>query len=129
MGGSFGGIETMLAVEKADGIRAAVNFAGGAQTWRNSPDLRERLLAAARNARVPVFFSEAENDSTSRQAVHLGAEMARVGKPHRVMIYPPWGSTARDGHVSGARGSTVWEGDVVGFLNEHLTRSLRRSPQ
>lgn len=62
-GFSFGGIQTMLAVERADaGYKAAVNCAGAAQTWNNSPELRARLIQAARNAVMPVFFIQAQND-------------------------------------------------------------------
>ncbi len=122
MGGSFGGIQTMLAAEKARGIRAAVNFAGGAQSWADAPDLRERMLVAARNATVPVFLIQAENDYDIAPSRALAAEMERLKKPHRVKIYPPWGRTTRDGHVFGVRGSSVWERDVFAFLDEHLTR-------
>ena len=33
MGFSFGGIQTMLAVEQGPGYRVAVNCSGAAQTW------------------------------------------------------------------------------------------------
>jgi carboxymethylenebutenolidase len=62
MGASFGGIQTMLAVERGSGYRVAVNCSGAAQTWRGSPDLRARLTAAASKATIPVFFLQAEND-------------------------------------------------------------------
>src|ERR1700739_3646402 len=45
MGASFGGIQTMLAVERTSGYRVAVDCSGAAQTWRGSPDLRARLMA------------------------------------------------------------------------------------
>ena len=45
MGASFGGIQTMLAVERRYGYRVAVDCSGAAQTWRESPDLRARLTA------------------------------------------------------------------------------------
>ena len=48
MGASFGGIQTMLAVERRSGYRVAIDCSGAAQTWRGSPDLRARLMAAAR---------------------------------------------------------------------------------
>jgi dienelactone hydrolase len=47
MGFSFGGIQTMLAVERETGYRVAVNCSGAAETWRGSSDLRSRLTAAA----------------------------------------------------------------------------------
>ena len=44
------------------GYRVAVDCSGAAQTWRESPDLRTRLTAAASKATIPVFFLQAEND-------------------------------------------------------------------
>jgi hypothetical protein len=68
MGASFGGIQTMLAVERGSGYRVAVNCSGAAQTWRGSPDLRARLTAAAskhrRGPRVaPIFFVKRANET------------------------------------------------------------------
>src|SRR5258708_636629 len=56
MGASFGGIQTLLAVERGPGYRVAVDCSGGAESWDGSPDLRTRLTAAARNAPIPAFF-------------------------------------------------------------------------
>jgi carboxymethylenebutenolidase len=53
MGYSFGGIQTMLAIERGSGYRVAVNCSGAAQTWGSSPDLQGRLIRAARNAVMP----------------------------------------------------------------------------
>jgi carboxymethylenebutenolidase len=52
MGASFGGIQTMLAVERRSGYRVAVDCSGAAQTWRGSPDLRARLMAIASRATI-----------------------------------------------------------------------------
>ena len=57
MGASFGGIQTMLAVERRSGYRVAVDCSGAAQTWRGSPDLRARLTAAASKATSTSFLS------------------------------------------------------------------------
>ena len=92
-GVSFGGIQTVLAAERASGIRAAVDFAGAAMMWADSPEIRERMLAAVRNAKVPIYFIQAENDYNLGPSRTLAAEMDRVGKPHRMKIYPPYGVT------------------------------------
>ena len=97
-GVSFGGIQTMLAAEHGSGIRVAVDFAGTAMTWADSPEIRERMLAAARNAKVPIYLIQAENDYNLGPTRELAAEMERVGKPHRMKIYPPYGVTKQDGH-------------------------------
>jgi dienelactone hydrolase len=65
-GCSYGGIQTVLALEAAaDGkatFRAAIDFAGGAQTWRYSVPLQQRMVSAVRKATVPVMLVQAEND-------------------------------------------------------------------
>ncbi len=58
-GGSFGGIQTVLGVERAD-YCAGIAMAAGAQTWRQNPQLQAILLRAVRNARAPIFFFQAE---------------------------------------------------------------------
>jgi hypothetical protein len=51
-----------------------------------------------------------------------GAEMARLGKPQRVKIYPPVGRTADGGHDFIPLGVATWEPDVFAFLDEPLRR-------
>ena len=52
----------------------------------------------------------------------LGAEMARLGKLHRVKIYPSVGRTADDGHDFIHLGVATWAPDVFTFLDEHARR-------
>jgi carboxymethylenebutenolidase len=58
-GCSYGGIQTVLAIEaNADqklGLRAAIDFEGGAMSWR-SLTLRDRMIRAVRKADIPVLF-------------------------------------------------------------------------
>jgi hypothetical protein len=110
----------VLAAERAGDIRAAVDFAGAAMTWADSPEIRERLLRAVRNARVPIYLIQAENDYNLGPSRELAAEMDRAGKPHRMKIYPPFGVTRQDGHGLGLRGGAIWESDVFGFLDEFM---------
>jgi dipeptidyl aminopeptidase/acylaminoacyl peptidase len=60
-GCSYGGIQTVLAVEanaeQKLGLRAAVDFAGGAESWK-SLSLRSRMVRAVRNATIPVLLSK-----------------------------------------------------------------------
>jgi carboxymethylenebutenolidase len=120
-GCSFGGIQTVLAAERNPGVRAAVNFAGAAQTWQGSLDLRDRLLSAVRQTTVPMLFVQAANDYDLAPSYALAGELDRLGRPARTQIYPPFGATAQDGHEFCVRGAAVWAPDVLAFLAE-MTR-------
>jgi dienelactone hydrolase len=97
MGFSFGGIQTMLAVERGPGYRVAVNCSGAAESWKGSSSLRSRLTTAASKATMPVFFLQAENDhdltpnrifergSSEKRAAgrSKGLSCVRLGSPRR----------------------------------------------
>ena len=119
-GNSFGGIMTMITVERDQGFRAAVDFAGAAQTWKDAAPVRDLMIRAARNARVPVLFVQAENDYDLTPSRTLAAEMASAGKPHAIRIFPPFGGTTPVGHSFGYFGGDIWAGTVFAFLEEHL---------
>jgi hypothetical protein len=121
-GNSFGGIETVLGAER-DGYCAAVDSAGGAASWAKTPELREIMTRAVRNARVPLFFFQAENDHDLRPSRVLSAAMKDAGKPFEIRIFPPFGSSAEDGHSFGYFGSTVWAPDVFRFLDAHCRQT------
>jgi dienelactone hydrolase len=119
VGCSFGGIESLLAAERDLGIRAAIDFAGGAMAWghpENEP-LRHRMTAAARQARVPVFLLQAENDFDTRPTKILSAEMEKAGRPHRSKIFPANGTSRQEGHAFCIGGpAPPWGPDVLEFL-------------
>jgi carboxymethylenebutenolidase len=119
MGASFGGIQTMLAAERGQGYRVAVNCSGAAQTWGNAPDLQRRLIAAARGAAMPVFFMQARNDYDLTPNRVLSEQVRSAGKPVESKVYPPYGSGARDGHSFCVRGTDVWGPDVLRFIEAH----------
>jgi carboxymethylenebutenolidase len=114
MGNSFGGIIAVLGAERIP-YCAAVDAAGGAQTW--SPELRARLAPSVRQAQAPIFFFQAENDYTIAPTDVLSREMREAGKPSVMKLYPPFGSSAADGHSFAWRGSNLWEADVFRFLD------------
>ena len=122
IGCSFGGIETLFAAERGTGLTAAVDFAGAAESWAPDPPLRDRMLQAARNAKVPVFFIQAENDFDTTPSKVLSAAMKAAGKPTQVHIFPPYGTTHRDGHsfCGGADGHPAWGDEVLTFLAENM---------
>jgi dipeptidyl aminopeptidase/acylaminoacyl peptidase len=99
-----------------------VLFSGSAHSWGLSPELRARLLATIDRSRAPVLFLHAANDYSIAPGEALAAEMQRLGKPHRLMIYPAVGRTSRDGHNFIYRSVVTWEPDVFAFLDEYLGR-------
>lgn len=119
-GHSFGASLTLLVTERHSALHAAVAFPGSTASWDHSPQLRERLIAAVRRKSVPIFFIEAENDYSIAPAKTLSAEMERLGKPHRIKIYPPVGQTADDGHGFVFSRVGEWEPDVFNFLQERM---------
>jgi carboxymethylenebutenolidase len=54
-GNSFGGIETVLGVQRG-GYCAGIDSAGGAQSWAH-PELQSLMTRSVRNATAPIFFS------------------------------------------------------------------------
>lgn len=119
-GNSFGGIETVLGVERAS-YCAGVDVSGGAESWANSPELQAVMTSAVRNARAPIFFFQAQNDFDLTPTRALSAAMKEAGKESQMKIYPPFGSSAREGHSFAYRGSSVWFDDVFRFLERHCT--------
>jgi carboxymethylenebutenolidase len=120
MGYSFGGIQTMLAVERGSGYRVAVNCSGAARTWGSSPDLQGRLIHAARNAVIPVFFLQARNDYDLTPNRVLSEQVKTRGKPVESKVYPSYGFGAQEGHRFCVRGANIWGPDVVKFIQAHL---------
>jgi len=126
-GCSYGGIQTVLAVESNAeqnlALRVAVNFAGAAQSWRGSSSLRTRLLSAVRKASIPVMFVQAENDYDLTPSRVLSAELQQLGKPNKLAIFPPYGNSREEGHGGFcARATDVWGDEVLAFLAEHLAK-------
>lgn len=120
VGHSFGGSLALLLAERDSSLRAVVDFGGAAMSWRRSSALRARLVAATRNTRVPTMFVHAANDYSVTPGRVLDAEMARLGKPHRLKIYAAYGRTPSDGHGLFYLAPSVWERDVFEFLNAHV---------
>jgi len=121
-GCSFGGIQTVLSVEKDLGLRAAVAFAPAAMTWNGARGIQSRLTAAVRHATIPLLLLQAENDYDLSPTRTLSQEMERAGKTHLARIFPAYGTTQSDGHGGFCfRGVHVWGSEVLAFLasNRH----------
>ena len=119
-GSSFGGVVTVLAAGRTGQFRAGISFAGPSQTWPHAPALQEAMLAAIQRATIPFFLIQAQNDHSLLPTYTLGAELARLNKPHETRIYPPLGDTAMDGHGIFGRGVAWWYMDVERFLAQWL---------
>ena len=120
VGHSFGGSLTVLMTEREPGARAAVMFSAAGYSWDRSPQLRSRLLAALSRTSVPMFFIHAANDYSTNPGTALDTELARLGKAHRLKIYPPVGKTPDDGHDFPNNSISVWEPDVFAFLDAYV---------
>jgi carboxymethylenebutenolidase len=120
-GNSFGGIEVVLGAERGS-YCAAIDGSGGAESWALAPVLQDRMVRAVQNARAPIFFFQAENDYDLSPSRTLSAAMKDAGKAAEVKIYPPYGTSAKDGHSFAYLGSSVWGDDVFRFLGQHCKR-------
>jgi len=120
-GNSFGGIETVLGAERAS-YCAAIDSAGGAQSWARAPELQTLMIRAVRNSRAPIFFFQAENDYDLSPSRVLSAAMQDAGKEFKIKVYPPFGNSVVDGHTFGYFGSAIWGDDVFRFLDGHCRK-------
>jgi dienelactone hydrolase len=121
-GCSYGGIETLLASRGDLPVRAAVDFAGAAESWAGNQILQTLLVTTVDRAQVPIFFLQAMNDYNTAPSFVLSGEMARAGKPHQVKIYPAYGTTVDDGHSGFCTNATdVWGADVLAFLRPFIS--------
>jgi len=117
-GNSFGGIEAVLGAERLN-YCAAIDAAGGAESWRLASLLKTRMTVAVQNSKAPIFFFQAENDYSLGPSRTLSAAMKDAGKISKVKIYPAFGRSASDGHSFTWLGISVWGDDVFRFLDEY----------
>ena len=117
-GNSFGGIEAVLGAARAQ-YCAAVDASGGAESWNNAPDLQALMKEAVRKSNAPIFFFQAENDFNLSPSKALLAEIKLAGKVGELKIYPPYGTSNRDGHSFSYLGSATWFSDVFAFVQKH----------
>jgi carboxymethylenebutenolidase len=118
LGNSFGGIETVLGAEQYS-YCAAVDAAGGAESWDEAPDLRSALLQAVQHAKAPILFIQAENDFSLAPNRTLYAAMKAAHKPASIHVYPSYGDSRQAGHSFAWRGAMVWFDDVLRFMEAH----------
>ena len=123
-GCSYGGIQTLLAGERALGVKALVPFAPGAMSWEQNVPLQDRLVRAVDLAKAPVFLIQAENDYNLGPSRVLSKEANKKKKDFQSKIYPPFGTTHQDGHWGFCSSATdVWGNDVLAFLDTQMKAS------
>jgi dienelactone hydrolase len=121
-GVSFGGIQTLLAAEKRQGVRAFAAFAPGAMSWQHVSALGVRLEAAIEAADVPILIVQAKNDFDLAPSEALGPVLERK-KLGRAIVFPAFGTTAQDGHgrfACSTEGTRVWGSTVIDHFNAAL---------
>lgn len=118
MGNSFGGIEAVLGAAHV-GYCAAVDAAGGAESWSAESQLRNVMLRAVRESAIPIFFFQARNDYNLAPSRVLYGAARRAGRPAQMRIYPPYGDTAAAGHSFAWRGEKVSASDVLRFVDRN----------
>jgi poly(3-hydroxybutyrate) depolymerase len=123
-GASNGGIMALLAADQGLGLRAAISFAPGAESWANT-GLRDALVKAAQNVKIPTFIIQAQNDYSLGPVRVLGQVVADNNVlPHQAKLYPAYGTTYQEGHADFATaGFSVWGQDVLTFIRQAFTRS------
>jgi carboxymethylenebutenolidase len=119
-GCSFGGIQTVLMAEKGLGVRAAVDFAGAAQNWQHSLELRGRMIQAVQHSQMPIFFIQAKNDYDISPSHDLAAAMEKSAKPHALQIFPAFGKSNQEAHEFCVHGGEIWAPQVFSFLTQAL---------
>jgi dipeptidyl aminopeptidase/acylaminoacyl peptidase len=125
MGNSFGGIETVLGAERG-GYCAAVDAAGGAESWEQAPNLRDVMVHGVRHAQAPLLFLQAHNDYSVQPSRVLYAAAGAAGKEAEIHLYPPYGDSPAAGHSFAWRGADVWKDDVFRFLDKHCQAAANR---
>lgn len=126
VGHSFGGVLTLLDGERDPAVRAEVTFGAGANSWRGSPELRQRLLAAVDKTSAAIMLIHAANDYDTTPGTALAAELDRLHKAHALKIYPAVGQSADEGHNFVYLGIPQWEPDVFRFLDDYVASGDRK---
>jgi carboxymethylenebutenolidase len=84
--------------------------------WASLPLLQSRLIQAVRLATVPILLIQAENDYDLTPTKTMARELEKANKPHKLLIFPPFGTTHVDGHSFSVRGDRIWGDEVFSFL-------------
>jgi hypothetical protein len=75
-----------------------------------------KRIGAVGHAPAPVVIIQGVKDFSVAPRRVLHAALEAVHRPSELRIYPPYGSSADDGHNFGWRGSDVWMKDALAFM-------------
>src|SRR5262245_408433 len=117
-GVSYGGIQTLITAEKGLGVRGFVAFAPGAMSFANLA-LRDRMKAAATNAKAPLLLLQAQNDFSVGPSELMGPALKAKGGPSHSTVYPPFGKTNQHGHggfATWSLGTAQWGAEALEFM-------------
>ena len=122
-GGSYGGIQTLLAAERDGrehlGVKCFVAMSPAAESWGN-PNWAHRLETAIAAANAPIFLLQAKNDYNLGPSDVLGPRIDAKGYPNRHTIFPVHGdpNDHRQGHGGFFSDPAAWSGDVLAFVHD-----------
>lgn len=123
-GCSFGGIQTLIAAERARevGFRAAFPVSPAALTWQTTPEIQARLKQSVQAITIPVLLIQPPKDASLEPARVLAEEAVRRGrKRFQTKVYPPTMPDSQQLHCfGGAKGMHNWASDAVTFFNGAL---------
>ena len=114
-GHAAGGTTALIMAQKPIDVRAYVLFSPGINSWNKNDVLKATLRHAARNAKVPVFLIQCENDGTLAPSEAIGKELGNI-TGSRTKIYPAFGSNTKDAGQFNVRGTEIWGDDVLSFF-------------
>lgn len=118
-GHSLGGVESLFLAARRTDLRAALSIGAGIPGWDVNEVLRQRMIAAAAAATIPVIILQAENDY-AKPAPALGEAMTKAGRRGFVKVYPAVGKTPKEGHGGFSLNPGIWGDDAIRALDEAL---------
>jgi carboxymethylenebutenolidase len=59
---------------------------------------------------------QSENDYDLTPTKTMAEELDKANKPHKLLIFPAFGTTQADGHSFSVRGEQIWGNEVFAFL-------------
>ena len=122
VGCSYGGIETLFGAESDAGYKAAVAISPGAESWKGSPLLQQKLGQAVGNIKIPTLMMHPAHDASLEPGLTLGPQFQQSGKPYGLQIFPPFGNAVEHcfGGGTAGEGKDVWGPDALSFLSQVL---------
>ena len=119
-GTMFGATQAIVATDKGLNVNAILAFSPGAISWNKYPMLQAALRRGIRNAKMPMYLLQTQNDKSLAPSAILGKELNNKGAPNRTQIFPPFGTSNEDARRFAFDGSAIWGPDVIAFLKEVL---------